>query len=352
MSVKCPNCGYSLMSQPSHCSACGEQLDPAIFTAEAIIDSADIEEGLTTGQRVAGPVLIANGILVLAENAMMVDGEGFSNPIGSLVDIALGLMLLAGRRDVLGFTKFRAIAGALVFGGVYLAQGDMVMMTLQVIFSAALIALLFGDAGKLRIMVAAVAALGLIGLEILGLQMINTGESPAIMMTALYDSEPLDTDVLESPSHPYRMTAPGMGWEIRSDESARLDNPLADVWLVEPSWDAHIMVIAEAADAGYAFDVESLADVVVENARMEAEEFSVERQRHLAGVSTLGKQIDANAVIDGMNMRFRYGLFANGRHGVQVICFAREQSFENVEQACDEVLGSFQFDQTRLLAQY
>jgi hypothetical protein len=340
------------MSQPTHCSACGDPLDPAIFKAEAIIDSAEIGERLTIGQRIAGPILVANGVLVMLERAMAMDGEGFSNPVGSLIDIALGLMLLAGRKDVLGFTKFRAVAGGLVFGGIYLAQGDMTMMALQLIFSAALIALLFGDAGKPRMAVAAVAAIGLMGLELIGLQMIHSGESPAIMMSALYDLQPIESEVLESATHPYRMRAPGEGWERRSDESAQIDNPLADLWLVEPAWDAHIMVIAETVEPGYEVDIETLAEVVVDNARAGAEDFDLASQKYLAGVSTLGKQLDARAVIDGNEMRFRYGVFANGRHGVQVICFAGEKSFPNVEKACDAVLGSFEFDRTRLLAQF
>jgi hypothetical protein len=200
--------------------------------------------------------------------------------------------------------------------------------------------------------VAGLAAVGLMGLELVGLQMMGSGESPAMLMSAIYDSEPIQVDVLESPSHPYRMASPGAGWERRSDESAHADNPVTDVWLVEPTRDAHIMVIAEAADPGYAFEVDALVEAVVENAQTEYATFEVTSERHLAGVSTLGKQIDADALVDGTKMHFRYGVFANGRHGIQVVCFARDKSFTSVEADCDDVLGSFQFDDSRLLALY
>lgn len=352
MSIQCPKCDYSLTNQPPECPACGGQLDPVIFTADALVKSADGDEGLTIGQRIAGAALIANAILVMGERVIMTDGEGFASPIGSLIDLALGLMLLGGRRDALAFTKFRAVAGGLLFGGLYLAQGDTVMMVMQVVFSCALIALLFGDAGKLRVAAASVAILGLMGLELVGLQMIMTGEAPAMLMSAQYDSQPLEAEVVESDSHPYRMIAPGDGWERRSDASARTDNPEADVWLVEPGWDAHIMVIAETADAGLVIEIDALTEAVEENARAASEQFEVASRGYVAAVSNLGRQLDANAVIEGRAMRLRYGLFADGRHSVQVVCFAGDKSFPNVEQACDAVLESFQFDESRMLARY
>ena len=118
--------------------------------------SEDPEVG--TAHRLAGLILILNGILVAVENTILADQlggamEGRHMLTGSLVDVGLGLALLAGAGSVLGFVKFRVIVGGIAFTALHFTQGDLLMAGLQVAFTVGLMLLLFGTAGIPRIAV-------------------------------------------------------------------------------------------------------------------------------------------------------------------------------------------------------
>jgi len=243
------------------------------------------------------------------------------------------------------------VVGVLVFSAIYYAAGNMLMVGMQIAFSVAMMALLFGDAGKVRMAVAMVTILGLFGLETLGLRMMSSGVAPVpAMLESAYDLEPIAGPQIESERHPYTFDVPGAGWSQRTRASAQADNPLSDIWLVNPEYDAHILIVAESADPGYEVMLDAYADQVEANAAAATEQFAVMDRGHIAAIHTLGKQIDASGVHEGLKMRFRYGLFAKERHGVQMICFGQEKSFEAIEAACDSTLESFQFVDDRVLA--
>ena len=302
---------------------------------------------VTAGQRIAGIVLIANGGFVIAE-AVLLSNAGaagaLARPHTSAVDILLGLALLVGVPAVLPWVKFRVVAGALVFPGMYLFQGDPVMAGVQVAFSAAVALLLFGNSGGLRIATAGLVVTGLFCLELLGLQQILTGRSPllASVSSITYDLEPLTSSEFTSEAQPYRIQLPESGWERRSEAAARADNPLAEIWLVQPEMDAHVLVIGESVDAGQEIPIEPLVEAVIANAREGATEFEVLEQKPLASFNTIGRRIDASAVMDGLPVRLRYGVFAEGRHGIQLICFAQPAAFEIAASECDAVFASFE----------
>ena len=304
---------------------------------------------VTAGQRLAGVILIVNGGLVLAETAILGTGGVSPSPRASAIDILLGLALLAGFRGVLPFVQFRVVAGAVVFCGMYLYQGDPVMAAVQVTFSLVVGLLLFGNAGMLRMAVAGVAAMALLSLEAIGLHQLKTGRSPllASVLTITYDLEPLESTEFTSEAQPYRLRLPGAGWQRRSETAARADNPLAQLWLVQPEMDAHVIVLGESLEAGQRMPIDPLVEQVIANAREASTDFELLGQKPLATPNTIGQRIDASAVMDGIPIRFRYGVFAEGQHGIQLVCFAAPTAFEIAAPECDAVLGSLEVIRNR-----
>jgi hypothetical protein len=125
------------------------------------------------GARLAGIVFVLNGICLLIESGMGV--KNASNaitsgpPISAFVDLLVGAFLLAGAAKVLGWARARVILGAVILPLALFVQGNAMMAGIQIAFSLSLLALLVGDASKLRIGVA-MTVLGLyITLELVGL---------------------------------------------------------------------------------------------------------------------------------------------------------------------------------------
>lgn len=311
--------------------------------------------GATLGQRLAGAVLVLNACFVTFEQLVLsnqLGSEGMpSSPVTALLDFGLGLALVAGQRSVVGFVLFRVVVGALVFGGMHLAQGDGFSVGIQLVFSLSLVALLVGDAGRARMAFAGVATVGVLGLELLGIRMLTTGEAPSADLLALqYELEETSAEVFESDSVPVRIGSLPAGWRPRSAAAAARDNPSAALWLVEARYDAHLLVITESLPAGQVVDPEAFVDVVVENGQAGMAEFALVDRGFVPAVHTLGTRLDATAQLDGLPMRYRYGIYTEGRHMAQIVCFARTSSFPAIEEACDATLESLEFLDAPVLA--
>ncbi len=303
---------------------------------------------LTTAQRIAGIILIVNGILVFTESAVMPSPDSTFNPISAaIIDLLLGVMLVAGRTRVLGWVKFRVVAGAVVFTALYAVNGNLVMAAIQLLFSGALSGLLFGDPGKLRFSVSLVAVLALFALDLVGLLAEFTGKNllTPIVVSFTEDLQPVEGGTVRSVSFPYQITVPSERWLLRSAEAARADNPLADTWLMNPDYDAHILVIAESLNTPVTLAVEQLAEVVIRTASEAAADFQVLANGLVESRSGKGKLIDATGVIDGLSIHFHYGVFSFEGYAFQVVCFANSKSFEHVASDFRSAIESFLFTQ-------
>lgn len=165
----CPKCGASLGEKAIACPSCGAQVAKAKPTK--------IE--LTTGQKIAAVVLILNGLSLIAEAVLTKDKDAIHGLRGALVSIAIGAYLFSGRPSALNWAKFAAIAGGVVFTAINFSQGDMFSAVAQFLFSLSLVGLLFGRAGKARLVLCSLVIFGYFGLEAAGLVMELTQTAPA-----------------------------------------------------------------------------------------------------------------------------------------------------------------------------
>ena len=128
-----------------------------------------LAQGVPLGGRIAGGVLLINALLLLAETAVTAKTPGSIGMRSSLVDLIVGGGLVAGSERMLVWAKVRVVLGAIVFTIIQFAGGSALGGLFQLLFCGCLMALLFGNAGKIRIGIAG----GLVGiyflLEVIGL---------------------------------------------------------------------------------------------------------------------------------------------------------------------------------------
>src|SRR5207248_6349509 len=155
--VTCPHCG--LAQEPasdSVCRGCANPIAGVVTPAKSVLGLGKAAVAKATlGARVAGVVLLLNA----AANALSMIKEGpGTGPLASqevkamIVDLVFGGgLLVAENARLQKWAITRVVLGLIVFGAMFGSQHDMTSLTLQAGFSAALLLLLVGDAGKARI---------------------------------------------------------------------------------------------------------------------------------------------------------------------------------------------------------
>jgi hypothetical protein len=371
--ASCPQCQLKHQKRPDgHCPRCKAPLDdagaaptedtyqpvtpvagaamPSVYDGRTVPGSsyaaaAQASQGdasMSTGGRVAGGILILNGLAVAAEKAMMPGESGiFSSPVSMLIDIGFGIMLIAGKTEALPLAKFRAVAGGLVFPIVHLYQGNTLVALLQVIFSTSLVLLLFGRPAGLRLASGVTGAALCLGVELLGLRAIATGSNPLArwMMAGQIESAP--AGVVEGRKFSYRFTAAGTEWHLRTEAAAAKDNPLADRWIVRPSSDAHVLVIAEELPVGTVVDMDRFVEVVLTNARAGSKNLQVVEQGPLSPYLS-SRLLHTRSTVSGMDMEWLIGLYAQDRYIFQVMAFARQGQFDALSAEMRQIILSFE----------
>lgn len=165
----CPKCGASLADKAIACPSCGAQVAKAKPTT--------IE--LTTGQKIAAVTLILNGLALVAEAVLTKEQDAIRGLRPAIVSIIIGAYLFTGKPSALAWAKFAAIFGGVVFTILHIVQADIISAVLQVFFSLALVGLLFGKAGPVRLVFCILFIVGYFGLEGLGLIMEAGEKAPS-----------------------------------------------------------------------------------------------------------------------------------------------------------------------------
>jgi hypothetical protein len=128
--------------------------------------------------RIAGGLLVVNGVLAIVEKAATAgaDGSGPTSGVGPIViDFIIGFSLAAHNARLRNWAILRAALGGLIFAGIQFFQGSTVLGVIQLAVSASFLMLLIGVPGKPRIAVAC-SLYGLyVLLELVGLANLGKG---------------------------------------------------------------------------------------------------------------------------------------------------------------------------------
>jgi hypothetical protein len=356
--IQCPHCQLRHRSRDNGlCPRCQQRVaetseaspwtPPAESGAPGRYSPPD--EGLGLAVRIAGVVLVLNAAANLAFSAFSAARSNQSAGqivASSAIDLILGVLLIGGNAKVLPWAKVRAILGGVGFTAYYyLFVGDAVLASLQGFFSAGLVGLLLGRAGVVRTVVAAGACgvcLAAAGIGLLGM---STGVNPLAraMLSGEADAVPQDLTV-RGAKFRYRIRVPNDTWCLRKAAAAAKDNPLADRWLVHPEQDAHVIVIGEQVAEGLVIDMKAFTGAVMKNAQRVASRFEIIEESPLANPNLAGRMVHTTATIDGLKLRYYYGLYSRGNLAFQVIAFAPETGFGAVQNDLKAIVHSFALD--------
>src|SRR5262245_8402754 len=220
-----------------------------------------------------------------------------------------------------------------------------------------LVGLLFGvvallstfKLGVRRILLPAVCGLLLNGL-VLAIAVPNLVKTRSARLTehltAQYDLQPFGS-AFESRTHPYRFATPGPQWSTRCEAAVLKEGKGAELWLVDPARDAHLMVMPFVIDAGYVVDIEGM----MSDTQQEMERVGV-RAQPIESIHTrtaTGQRFDAEGVTQGVAIRWRIAGFGAGRHAVKFLCYGPPQHFAAFAPECDRAIGSLEFIEERML---
>lgn len=331
----CPQCGQLREDASQACGYCG--FGP--------VDTSGPARGseLPLGVKIAGAIFLVNAAIALVSFALGDRELGPMLPVvPALIDVWVGSSLLKGSRKLLGFAKFRVIAGAVVFGIMFLTKGSPVGAVLQVVFSLALCGLLFGNAGKVRIWLASgVTALVLL-LSLVGLQQSLTGHN---LLSAAVQG--IRFRLHAAGSAPIRGAVPGYAigplpsqWKLMDREQAKKNNPVVDLWFIDTSHDAAIIVIPEAPPNIRQWSLDRLQEVVLGHLQKSSPGFEKlgeeTRTLHAHPVRVL----DLGGMLHGIQARYRFGLFVQDGLLIQVLCASSKKAFPALEDDFEKAIES------------
>lgn len=300
---------------------------------------------VTSGQRIAGGLLLVNAAFVLASAALDPDSlkiGGFSRgPLSVVLDLIIGVTLLSRSRSLLWLALVRVTIGMLMFIGLSVASGEHLAAVVQSFLSGALLLLLIGRAGRARIVVACALFSVYALVALVGLYGLSTGHN--LIEQAKYqlggEIEPAPAE-LAGVTSDYRLRVPSDRWSLRTSAAAKRDNPLADRWLVRPDLDAHIVVIDEQEPGSY-IPADAYADSITDNLRKAASSFTRTSRGPLRQYPVEGRLLAAKARVDKLDLEYRVATIGGYGRAYQVVGFAPSKTIAAAEADLLAILESF-----------
>lgn len=239
--LECPKCKVSIPSNIIKCPTCGNRI------SSKAINTVDL------AHKLAGAILILNSIFLLLEVIFFKNtGDQTGNPASSIIgSIIIGIMLIQGSEKGLYWGRIAVVFGAIIFTGIHLFMQDIFMAAFQIIFSVSLIILLFGKPGKIRILICCIVALGYFGLEGIGIHTEITGKNllGKVILETTQNLEKIDGNMVNGYGFNYSLQVPSDGcWKLMNRDHMLKQNESANIWIINPDFDAHVMVVAESLD--------------------------------------------------------------------------------------------------------
>ncbi|MRI90291.1 hypothetical protein FGE12_19260 [Aggregicoccus sp. 17bor-14] len=296
--------------------------------------------------KAAGAALLLVAVTNLLATLLLPREASAGMPVGStlapsVIDLFIGGSLLAGNAKHLDWARLRVVLGALIWSVLLGVQGNWVGVVMQLVVSAALALLLWGG-GRVRRVVALSAITLFAALTAAGTLALRAGANllAGPMMSLQGELEPLPSGELGGRRFPYGLTPPGGGWLQRTQEAAAKDNPLADRWLVLPSADAHLMILAEPLEADAQVDLARVRSAVLENMHRAAPDFA----ELPAGGSPLADEpgyVHAAGTMQGQRVEMEIVVRAEKGALYQLFAFAPAAGYARVQGELAQAVRSF-----------
>ena len=135
---------------------------PSAVSSPSVLDApgpSPLAAPLSQGPRVAGGLLLVNALLVIAEFASTVQTTSHipGGGVSIAFDLFIGVSLLTGSRRHLKWAILRSTLGVVIGVAMSIAAGSYMEVGFKLLVGGTVLALLVGEASKLRITLACCA---------------------------------------------------------------------------------------------------------------------------------------------------------------------------------------------------
>jgi hypothetical protein len=258
------------------------------------------QEPFPLGARLAGGVLFANVLLtflaVLVTRTSPADSSnGFGGFVSIAIDLAVGTMLVSGRDKSRGIALARVVLGALVLTPILWSNAGPLLGLMQLGFSGALLLLLAGRPGPVRMGTGLALAAGVL---VLGLAVVTSPRAAGAargMVADLVDRGAHVEDA-EGSRAPWRLTLPTGHWHEHTPEK-QSGAERAFVW---PELDAAAYVVVASLPKDREVSLENVVDAVMEAMRKDAKSFEEHERRTFATQSGTAMSLRVSMVERGV----------------------------------------------------
>lgn len=299
----------------------------------------------TTGQRVAGGMLLVNAVLALVAALSAKDGSGAMSGgamVGpAIIDIVIGVTLLNGSGRLVPLAMIRVVLGTIFFSATSASQNP-VGVVLQLLIAAGLLLAMIGDASKARLGAGA-SIFGLACVLLLGIlagDRLGKGSLVTALLSASGQVEPEPVHDLTGEAYPYTLHFPGDSWRLRKAQMAKKDLAIADRWVMRPDMGANVVTIVEQAP-GKVVHLEKYVEVILDAAAKQTSAFSVVERLPYPASPDDGRIVRVTFTEAGITYERYYGLFTAADRGFQVMATAPEKQFGAVSAELKAIVESF-----------
>jgi hypothetical protein len=138
----------------------------------------------------------------------------------------------------------------------------------------------------------------------------------------------------------YTVDTPSAEWLRRTAEAVRKDNPIADVWLINPDMDAHVIIVAEH-EPGAMIPIEAYTDAIIENAKKVSQDHQVVERKPWRAAPESGRFVHTTSTMQGQKFEHYYGFITLGDRAFQIIGFATSDNFRKAGSDMLGIIESF-----------
>lgn len=330
----CSKCSFNNADDAVKCVKCGEDL---IITSKRRLKNLAI--------KVAATAIIVNAIIVLIESFFIKDQILLGSPVNSVVtSVIIGVLLLVNRKGALTWAKVAIILGAIVFTALFIYKKDYFSAVFQLFFSLSLLGLIIGSPSKARVVAASSIIAVCFLLEIVGIVSLASGNNiiQGIYLRSTQSLQGIPKGEVSGSYDAYTVKVPGGSWKQRKREAALRDNPVADMWLINPEKDAHLIIVFERKTDASNNNIDTLVASVITNARQGFKDVKVKSKEKIKLISGCeGVELIVEGKSDNAIIVLKYGLFTINQYSFQLAGISMADKFDRNEKDFDSIISTF-----------
>lgn len=370
--TQCPRCAFESEAHPdAPCPRCKQRFGPARLDRGAVSAARQpgakgrargavarlrawfAPEAATVGSRLVGLFLLLGAAITASAWLPGPGARGVSVPLAgaALLDVAVGVGLVSGRRWAHGVALARVLLGLALLLGVARTSLEPLTFGLQLFLAGGALLLLLGTPERVRLGVGVLLCAG--GLTLLGLQASARFTQRSPLAESLLDlRNALEPGLVKTgvgQGWRYQLTFPPTGWrQARAPYLQELSASADRIWL-RPASDAAVSVRVRHLPAAGAVDLDAVVAHMLE-ARQQpgAPDVEVLDTRPLEGSFDAGRLLHLRERTDAGLVESHLALMMRGDHAFSVHAFAPHHRFPALDRELADIVTSFAYEPPRL----